>query len=327
MFLMLVDFTREVGYRVLMRAKVVAPVMQKWGLSRAMGLVLIAAIASLNHAGQDASAAENPSPATDEVAVRKGLLSVKLRDAPMADVLLAIGAQAGFEVIIRGDLSAPVTSSFSDLPLDKGIRRLLDGNALIMVYAPSRGRARLRPLVKVIALGAGGDAAAGTIPVARTTPGDKTEASQETALNDDREHRLRAVQRLAIIPDAAASQDLALLLSQDEDPLIRQIAAIALGKIRGPGADLALTAALADEDSLVRERVVQALAKWGPKAVASLVKTLLQDPDAAVRRQAAVSLGRMSGKGALDALQAAQADPDYAVRQAVFFAIARLEND
>ncbi len=315
-----------------MCSSLVAPVLRKRGLSRAMalaGLLLIPAIASLDHPGQAALAAENASPATNEVAVREGLLTVELRDAPMADVLLAIGAQAGFEVIIRGDLSAPVTWSFSDIPLDKGIRQLLDDSSLIVIYAPSQGPAGVRPLVKVIALGARGDAAARTTPVAQTMPSEKTELSQETAavsLNDDREDRLRAVQRLAIIPDAATTKELTLLLSQDEDPLIRRIAAIALGNNGGAGAEAALTAALKDEDSLVRGRAIQALAKWGPKTVGSLVRLLMKDPDPTVRRQAALSLGRMSGFGALYALQAAQADPDFAVRQAVAFARTRLEN-
>jgi HEAT repeat protein len=294
------------------------------------GLLLIPAIVSSNHSGQDAVAAENAPPAMVEMAIREGLLSVKLRHAPMADVLLAIGAQAGFEVIIRGDLSAPVTWSFSDLPLDEGIRRLLAGSALVMIYTPSQGQAGLRPLAKVIALGAGGDAAVRNAAVARTIPARKTEVSQETAavsLNGDHENRLRAVQRLAIIPDAAATEDLTLLLSQDEDPLIRRVAAIAMGRMGGAGAEAALTAALEDEDSLVRGRAIQALAKWGPKAVGSLVKMLMEDPDATVRRQAALSLGRMSGEGAPDALQAAQADPDYAVRQAVVFALIRLNNN
>ena len=184
-------------------------------------------------------------------------------------------------------------------------------------------------MVKVIALGAGDNSAAGIAPLARTMPGKKTRVSQDpvsVSLSDDREDRLRAVQRLAIVPDAAATKDLTLLLSRDEDPLIRQIAAIALGNVGGADAEAALTAALDDEDSLVRERAIQALAKWGPEAVGSLIKTLMDDPDAAVRRQAARGLGRMSGVGALAALQAAQADPDYAVRQAVFFARTRLEN-
>ena len=98
------------------------------------------------------------------------MLTVELRDAPMADVLLAIGAQAGFEVVIRGNLGGAVTWSFSDLPVDKCIRRLLDDSSLIMIYAPSQGHAGVRPVVRVIARCASGDAGAGTSPVARTMP-------------------------------------------------------------------------------------------------------------------------------------------------------------
>ncbi len=315
-----------------MCSSLVASVVGRRGLSRVMGLaglLLIGWITDVTHPGQSASASQNASAATNEVAVREGLLSVELRDAPLAHVLLTIGAQAGFEVIIRGDLGAPVTWSFTNLPLDEGIQRLLDDSSLIMIYAPSQGRVEPRQLLKVIALGAGGDATAGTAPLAGRMPARETDVSQETvsvSLNDDREDRLRAVQRLAIVPDAAATKDLTLLLSQDEDPLIRQIAAIALGNVGGAHAQAALTAALQDEDGLVRERAIQALAKWGPEAVGPLVKTLMEDPDPAVRRQAALGLGRMSGFGALGALQAAQADPDYAVRQAVIFARTRLEN-
>ena len=47
------------------------------------GFLLIPAIVSLNHPGQDALAAEKAPPGTNEMAIREGLLSVKLRDAPM----------------------------------------------------------------------------------------------------------------------------------------------------------------------------------------------------------------------------------------------------
>jgi hypothetical protein len=61
------------------------------------GLLLIWWITDVNHPGKSASASQNASAATNEVAVREGLLSVELRDAPLAHVLLAIGAQAGFD--------------------------------------------------------------------------------------------------------------------------------------------------------------------------------------------------------------------------------------
>ena len=76
-----------------MCSSLVAPVVATWGLTRAMGLaglLLIPAIVGFNHSGQEAFAAGNASPAIDEMAIREGFLSVKLRHAPMADVLLAI---------------------------------------------------------------------------------------------------------------------------------------------------------------------------------------------------------------------------------------------
>ena len=59
------------------------------------------------------------------------------------------------------------------------------------------------------------------------------------SLSDDREDRLGAVRRLANKPVASASKDLALSLSENEGPLIRRIAAIALGKLRVPEAKTA----------------------------------------------------------------------------------------
>ncbi len=300
-------------------------------VTRSVGLVafLLTAVGSVAAGpGRAAPAAEvDVSRATIEVAVRQGLLSVNLRDAPLADVLQAIGEQAGFRVIIKGDLSAPVTWSFTQAPVDKALRRLLQNTSSVLIYAPSRDGG-IGPLVEVIVLETKADAAARTAQIARMIPAKRTGGSRKTAvvsLNDDREDRLRAVQRLANKPDAAATKDLALLLSEDEDPMIRRIAAIALGKIGGARAEAALTGALEDEDSLVRGRAIQALArKWGHKAVGSLGKTLMKDPDPTVRRQAALSLGRMSGEEALEALQAAQGDADYAVRRAVAFALARL---
>ncbi len=119
--------------------------MRKRGLSRAMGLagLLLIAAALLNLDGRIARA-EEASPATIEVAVRQGLLSVKLRDAPLADVLQAIGEQAGFRVIIRGDLSAPVTWSVTQGPVDKALRRLLQNTSSVLIYAPSRDGVSIR---------------------------------------------------------------------------------------------------------------------------------------------------------------------------------------
>ncbi len=252
-------------------------------------LLLVAAAFALDLSGRLAVAGERTADISPEVVLRHGLLTVHATDMPLAELLRAIGAQAGFRVTIEGDLRDPVTWSLTEAPVDKALRRLLQNTSSVLIYAPARDGGT-GPLVEVIALGTKADAAPRTAQIARTIPARKTEASRGTpvvSLTDDREDRLRAVRRLANKPDAAASKDLALLLSEDEDPLIRRIAAIALGKIGGARAEAALTAALEDEDALVRGRAVQALArKWGHKAVGSLGKTLMEDSDPTVRRQA-----------------------------------------
>ena len=84
----------------------------------------------------DAAKAETPT-ALIEVKVREGLLTFNARGAPLADVLRAIGEKADFTVIIRGNLSTPVTRSLSDIPLEKAISRLVGENTWLMIYRPS----------------------------------------------------------------------------------------------------------------------------------------------------------------------------------------------
>jgi HEAT repeat protein len=147
------------------------------------------------------------------------------------------------------------------------------------------------------------------------------------SLDGDREDRLRAARRLIRQPDVANVNDLVLLLSQDDDPVIRRIAAIGLGKIRTPEAREALIAALSDEDSLVRRRAIQGLGKtWRNQAVEPLSAVLIEDPEPNVRRQAALRLGRIFSEEAYRSLDAARFDTDFSVRRAVMAGLARLQN-
>jgi hypothetical protein len=74
-----------------------------------------------------------------DMAVHQGRLSVRLQDAELGDVLAAIARQAG--ITIRGDPrpGRRVSTQFSGIPLNEGLRRLLRLASLssTMVYAPS----------------------------------------------------------------------------------------------------------------------------------------------------------------------------------------------
>ncbi len=281
-----------------------------------------------------AAQAEEATPSSISVHVERGFLSVEARAAPLGDVLEAIATQAEFLLDTKGDLDTPVTWSFADVPVDKGVQRLLHKISSVMVYARVQDSGA-EPLAKVTTLRRNVDLAAGNLQVARTIPTPQTQQAAKAeglqqqptvSLDDDREDRLRAVRRLIRKPNATSVKVLALLASQDDDPVIRRIAAIGLGKLRVPEAKAALREALSDEDSLVRRRAIQGLGKtWGKAAIEPLSIALVEDAEPSVQRQAALRLGRIFSEAAYQVLDAARFDRDLSVRQAVLAGLARLE--
>ena len=285
---------------------------------------MVAAAAALDLSDYPALAAEQEiRPATMEVSLREGLLSANIREAPVAAVLNAIGEEAGFRVVIRGDLDVPISWSFAEVSLEKALRRLLQNTNSALLYDSRRGGGTIR-LVKVIAWPGHGDAADYAARVARKIRSDRSPLGGP---NDDLYARLGAVRKLAEQPHANAAEDLALALFEDEDPVVRRIAATGLGKIGGEPALAGLTAALYDEDNWVRRRAILGLRHiGGDSAVWALGETLRDDPNPEVRQAAANTLGWMGSEEAFGALESAQSDLDFAVRHAVAAAIARLED-
>ncbi len=208
---------------------------------RALCLAGVLAVGlSYTQAGQ----AEESSPASIAVQVEQGLLSVDARNAPLGDVLEAIAEQADIRLVTKGGLDTSVTSSFVAVPVNQGIQRLLGNISSVLIYAPSDDGDMGR-LVAIHTLRRKADRADDSMKVARTIPTLPThqmpnaEGSQPrptVSLDDDRKDRLWAVRRLIRKPNAASVKDLALLLSQDEDPVIRRIAASGLGRLRFPAA-------------------------------------------------------------------------------------------
>ncbi len=79
---------------------------------RAVALFLILAAAGLVFYGGATLAAAQEAPASAiEVVVEQGLLTVHVRNAPLADVLRTIGERVGLSVTIRGDVNTTVTHS------------------------------------------------------------------------------------------------------------------------------------------------------------------------------------------------------------------------
>jgi hypothetical protein len=276
-------------------------------------LLLAGFIAATGSAARDQTPAnESPAPPL-RVKVNGGLLSVDARDAPLADVLRAVGEQTGIQVTIHSGGATRVTESFAGVRVDEGIQRLAGGYDVVLIYAPTRDGAGRGRLVEVRVY----EASTPTAPV--------------TAVVDPRQRaaRLQAVRdltRQARQQQPGALAALAEMLAGDADPVVRQSAAAALGLVGSAEAVSALTAALGDRDPSVRARVVSALGRRRDEGLAGTVAQVLAgDPDASVRRAAVWALSTLRSEDAHRGLQAAASDSDAGVRQAAAVALKRWE--
>jgi hypothetical protein len=264
------------------------------------------------------------SPGRLEVGLDRGALSVQAEGVPLADVLEAIAARAGFALSVRGALDAPVSVTFAGVPLEDGLRQLLGRGSFVFLY--ERAGAATRRLVEVrgqvseeaAALAERGRAAA---PTDAPAPRDDTDVPAISPY-DHIEDRLAFARIEARAGRPNSAEELVTLLREDEHANVRGLAAAALGRLGGAQAGEALIEALSDRDWRVRRRAVRALGEArGRQAVAPLAALLAEERARSVRRIAAYTLGRIRGNAAREALARLRDDLDPRVRQIATLAL------
>lgn len=247
------------------------------------------------------------------VTVRDGLATVDAHDAALADVLRAFAEQADFELSIKGEAEQNVTWRFKGVPVDEAVHKILQHVSSVVTIAPDGVT-----LVEVRVLRSGSESSGLVTQVEHVIT---TKQADIDLL--EREDRIRVAQSLVRQPNVKAIKQLTQLVSEDEDPTVRAVAAVGLGKLRIIKAKEALIDALSDQDSLVRRRAVQGLGRlWGGDAVEPLSLALLEDLDPYVRREAALRLGKIRSEEARDSLTLAESDTEHMVRRAVTHALA-----
>src|SRR6185503_4272843 len=108
-----------------------------------------------------------------------------------------------------------------------------------------------------------------------------------------------------------AAMRLAEISASEPDARVRQQAVAALGRLKGPTIEPALTAALGDDDAAVRVRAVRGLRVAATDtAVQSLTGVLTGDVDSRVRLAALRALASFPGRATLRELARASSDPD-----------------
>ena len=233
-----------------------------------------------------------------EVAVEQGRLTVDVRDAPLEEVLQAVGEEAGIAIELHGDLTAPVTDSFADLPLDEGIRRLLGGHSYTLFSSDAGRIGRIEISVLHSHL-------------LETAP---SAANASTA--DAEQGRLQRIRTLLDRKDAEAIAELSRLAGGDPSPAVRAQATAALARLRSEEASAALTLALTDPSSAVRVQAMRGVKSLkGAGAIGDLQAIAGYDPDATVRRQAVRLMSDINDPEVPWLLKQAAADNNPAVSQ------------
>jgi hypothetical protein len=231
------------------------------------------------------------------------LLTVRLRDISLEKVLTEIANQTGIQITFYGPMDGFVSADFSNLPFERGLKRLLRDFNHILIYDKGKGSGQqIRELIIYSEKGKGLEKRWEPRSIApQITPRrglrEVTPDSVVKAMKDeDPAIREEAVDVLAEMEDEKSIVDLSSLLLNDKDSEVRQRAAEALGDLEDERAVDSLIKALKDKDAAVRETVVDALSQIGGQKVLRPLRDALRDEDEDVREAAAAALEFLTGQ-------------------------------
>ncbi len=161
----------------------------------------------------------------------------------------------------------------------------------------------------------------GSVAPRDTTEGAAVRGSLGRALGADNpfEVRARSIEALGQLHDPATVDELARVLRQGDDAVLRFFAARELSGAPGSAAAGALRAAISDADPRVRETASLGLGRQGDKGAADiLIAGAKQEPWPFVRRAEIVALGQLCGEPATDLMvRANERDTDDVRRAAL----------
>jgi hypothetical protein len=257
------------------------------------------------------------SAASDNIRIHvdDGLLTLDAHAVPLSVLLRAIGEEAGFEVVIEGDLDVPVDHSFTRVPLEQGLKRLLDRNSFMVFFDGPENMQELRVLETLR------DASEQPVQPTVTTIEEPSRADIETWILDrladpQPQTRIVAVRRLVHLEPDVAANIAARVLKSENDPVVRGQTVATLGKIGGDSVSGLLELALADQQASVRKHAIRAFRTVGAgQAITALESILTGDPDREVRLMALETLMEVAADNSQYYLALAAIDQDETIRK------------
>jgi hypothetical protein len=246
------------------------------------------------------------------VRVKENRLTVKAKDIPLERVLGEIANQTLIEIVLYGPAGELVSADFSDLPLEKGLKRLTHNCNHVLIYKPGRANTAKLEIKAMLIFSKDRERSRESLESTVIVPQERApqelgEASLDSVAqalqHKDAEVRENAVDRLAELKDERAAMLLGEVLLSDRDSDVRESAAEALGDLGGPKAVEPLIRALKDKDAGVRESAVESLATVGGDDAVRPLMDALTDEDEDVREAAALALKKITGENFTPQLQ------------------------
>ncbi|MEZ5594485.1 MAG: HEAT repeat domain-containing protein [Gammaproteobacteria bacterium] len=260
--------------------------------------------------------------------IHESLLTVHQNNAELADVLFAVAQQAGFAVTVYGELGQTQTpGQIVDMPLEQGVRALLDKVNFMLVYDSAFTERRISA---VRVFGSGSTKSTATRhasppehqPVHQSAPTDSADSMIQRELlqalqEPDLASRLSALNQLYQLPDPEALTVLAQVLQQDADYQVRARSVELLAAMDSAAAIDVLQTGLGDADARLRIDTINMLGfVAGERAVPLLGQVLFNEADRNVRAQAVATLAMQPRSEAVDGfLQVAVQDRDRSIRE------------
>jgi hypothetical protein len=265
-----------------------------------------------------AQAATKAPPPIMEITFESDLITAELVDAPLIDVLQRIQQEFGFKAHFHGDLTEPITLSFTELPLEKCLRLLTANQAISVASAstsssPEQSEAKQIAEIWVLSRSANPKtgntpSAAPVIPTPEPTDdtsvlheeqfdiGEQEGASLEQILNTpnaDKSNLYQAIQRLIQNGDGASVMAMAAFLD-NEDKEVRQLLVNGIISIDKAESTQVLGQLVQNEsDPDIRNQALQALGQRKDEAAAqALLEQAVNDVDEEVKNMDDPSLSQ-----------------------------------
>lgn len=259
----------------------------------ALGALLVCASAGLVR-GEDVKSVTGAAKVT--VAYSDGRVTLTARNATVAEIVRAIGGEAGFETAIAGEYEERLGLKVNDEPLVPTLQRLAGRHAMILLLHSAQDRISPSPVEKLMMWSAEARPRDAPVSVERVRFAQRIvgESPDDGALEPTSpEQRIAALRKVIRSGDKTSIELLERTVGGDSDENVRGFALRALAATGGQEAMLALGRILfGDPNPDTRLHALRALASSKSPVAQSFVDKAADDPDVMVRTAANEAITR-----------------------------------